>query len=267
MRVLLKTALVLFGLSILLVGVSFNVLRAQDLGPRDKAARVMASEVRPVTAEVVVIKVDSSVDLVLVQGAVPSMKVRAEQRVMSNIVTVQEGNTLRISTKGLMVNMRNPMVVELTLPSLQQLHVVGSGDSRVNGFSGESLQLTLHGSGDVAFDGKYKNLSGSLSGSGDLVIHNSESDKMELQLQGSGDVHATGSTKVLDAKLVGSGDFDATQLMSDSVTLKLMGSGDANVHAKTAVAIDIMGSGDVNVSGAPVQRSISKKGSGEANFD
>jgi hypothetical protein len=267
MRILVKTGVILLGLAALLVGISFNVLRAQDLGPRDTGSRTLATETRQVKSDVVIVKLEGSIDLILKQGAVPAMTVKAEQRLLSNIVTAQEGNTLRISTKGLIINSRKPMVIELTLPALQQLQVVGSGDSQVSGFSGDAMVVALQGSGDVDFSGKYKNLTGTLGGSGDLRLHGGDMEAVELNLRGSGDVSAEGRTKTLAAKLMGSGDLHSRKLLADAVTVDVMGSGDANVFAKSSAKINVMGSGDVNVAGSPVTRNISRHGAGDVNFE
>lgn len=267
MRTLIKTALALLGLAILLVGVSFNVLRAQDLGVQDTAGRKMLKETRPVNADVTVIKLEGAIDLVLKQGPSPSLNVRAEQRLMSNIVTVVDGKTLRISTKGLIVGAHKPMQAELTLPSLQQVHVTGSGDANVSGFSGEAIDLALNGSGDMLFNGKYQRVSGNLTGSGDLKIDAGSSDSVNLSLLGSGDVQVSGITKSLTAKLMGSGDLHSASLQADRVAVSLMGSGDAKVFAKTSVIVNIMGSGDVQVAGKPVERIVRKQGSGELSWE
>ena len=267
MGVLVKTAAIMLGLSVLLVGVTFNILRAQDLGPRDTGNRAMISEVRAVTAEVVVVKVEGGVELVLRQGATPAISVRTEQRLLGNLVTRQEGNTLTISTKGVMINARRPMRVELTLPALQELQVLGSGNSKVDGFTGEALTLALQGSGDLVLHGKYRRVTGTVTGSGDLKLDSGDSDSVELSLFGSGNATVNGSSKLLKAAITGSGDLLGTGLPSDSVMISATGSGDAMVHAKNSVAIVIRGSGDVHVQGSPTQRSIDKNGSGDVSWE
>lgn len=267
MRTLIKTALALLALSVLLVGVSFNVLRAQDLGVHDTPGRAMAKEERPVAAEVTKIRLEGAIDLVLKQGPTPALTVHAEQRLLPNIVTTVDGNTLRIGSKGLIVNSRKPMRVELTLPSLQQLQVLGSGDANVSGFSGESLELSLNGSGDVLFNGRYQRVTGKLAGSGDLKIDAGISESVNLELLGSGDVQASGSCKLLNAKLAGSGDLHTADLQADRVAISVMGSGDAKVFAKMSAIINIMGSGDVHVAGKPVERIIRKQGSGDTSWE
>lgn len=268
MRALMKAGAILLGLAVVLVGLSWNVLRAQGLEQSGQAgSHAVATETRPVNANVTVIRLSGPIDLKLRQGATPSMNVRAEQRLLSKIVTAQNGNTLQIDTHGAIINRHRPMVVELVLPSLQELRVLGSGDATVSGFSGTTLQLALNGSGDVSFDGQYQHVAASISGSGDLTFNGGNSDEVELSLLGSGDVTARGTAKTLTAKLAGSGDMHAGSLQADSVHLSLLGSGDANVFARSAASVAIRGSGDAAVAGNPSQRSVSKSGSGDVRWE
>ena len=265
---LMKAGGILLGLAVVLVALSYNVLRAQGLesGPT-MADRTVGSEVRPVDGKVTIVKLAGPVDLVLKQGATAAMTVRAERRVLPKIRTVQDGNTLQIDTKGLLVNVYAPMVVELTLPSLQRLQVVGSGDGKVGGFSGDALQLDLTGSGNVDFSGQYRRIAASVTGSGDLTLDGGNSDSVELSLLGSGDLNARGSSKSLKASLSGSGDLNARELAADSVDLSVLGSGDAAIAAKNAVSVRVRGSGNATIAGKPAQRAVSVTGSGEVGWE
>lgn len=267
MRALIKAGIFLVGLAAVMVGLSYNVLRAQELERTGETGnRAMASETRPVDAAVTSIKLAGPVDLKLTQGSTPSMVVRAEQRYLPKIVTTQSGNALTIDTRGVIINSHRPMVVELVLPNLAELRILGSGDAQVSGFSGNALLLQLNGSGDVKFRGKYQRVNATLAGSGDLTFDGGNADSVELALLGSGDATISGSAKSLSAKLAGSGDVHAESMPADSVTLSLMGSGDAHVHASKSINVSAVGSGDATVSGNPAQRSVSTAGSGEVRW-
>lgn len=267
MRVLMKTAAVLLGLAVLLVGASFNVLRAQNVGASDAPGRTVVTESRPISAEVTTVRLEGSIDVFLMQGNTPKLSVHAEQRLLPNIVTVAEGKTLRISTKGLIVNPRKPLQVELVLPVLQQLKIAGSGDAKVSGFSGESLDLSIDGSGNIDFNGKVARLNGNINGSGDLKLELGDSDMVSINQRGSGDVQLSGTSKGLQVKLMGSGDLHSANLKADRVNVSIMGSGDAKVYAKSAAHVEIMGSGDVLVAGKPVERHVAKRGSGDVAWE
>lgn len=268
MRGLVKAGAFLLGLAVVLVGLSYNMLRAQGLeSAPTMAGHAVASEARAVDGKVTIVKMSGPIDLYLKQGPAAAMTVRAEQRVLSKIRTIQDGDTLQIDTKGLLVNVRQPMVVELTLPALQRLQIFGSGDGKVNGFTGDALQLDLTGSGNLDFNGQYRRITVSLTGSGDLTLHGGDSDSVELSLLGSGDINAKGSSKSVKASMSGSGDLNMRQLVADSASLSLLGSGDATVAAKKAVSVQARGSGNVTILGNPAQRAISMSGSGDVEWN
>lgn len=269
MKTLMKIGLAMLVLAVLLTGVSFGVLRAQDIGDSDykHGDRTMASETRKVDAGINTIDMNGSVDLILKQGTTPSMVVHAEQRMLSRIKTVQQGNTLRVDIEGTMFHFNRPQRIELTLPALQQLDVHGSGDSVVNGFRGDKLALGMHGSGDIHFNGEYQHVNAGVFGSGDLQLALGNANDVDLDLHGSGDISTSGQSKTLTARLLGSGDLDAERLPADVVKIDILGSGDATVHAKQSIAADIKGSGDLDVRGNPTQRQINRMGSGDISWE
>jgi hypothetical protein len=231
------------------------------------ADRMIKDETRSISAAITQIEVSGPVKLTLRQGVTPSLMVRSEQRHLSKISTDQSGNTLSIAFNTSTLHNRNPIEVEVTLPELQKLSLRGSGKGQVMGFKGAQLELALNGSGDLELDGEYKNINANLRGSGDLSLSTSNSDKVELDIIGSGNITAKGQSKSLVTQLNGSGDISAEQLLADIVNITLNGSGNTDVHAKQSVNVNLRGSGDVMVRGQPQQRTITKHGSGDVNFE
>lgn len=262
-RSLFKIGLVMALLAVVLTAISYSMLRAQGAtNPTSVAGRTARTEVRAVSATVTTIEVVGPIDLRLKQGDVPSLKVRGEQRLLGNIATEQDGSTLRIGSKGLLLHPRRPIEVELVLPSLNELVVNGSGDSMVNGFSGERLSVQLQGSGNLTFNGRYKNVEAGVHGSGDLNLNTGYGEKIALEMVGSGAITSSGSCKELTAELTGSGDLNAQHLASDKVVVTLQGSGTTNVFARQAADVTVKGTGDIRVYGNPPDRNVSRSGSG-----
>jgi hypothetical protein len=268
MRALMKVGFGLLLLAFGLIGVSYSMLRAQGISsPSSAAGHAMGSEVRPVGKGIAVVDLSGPIDLTLRQGPTPYLKVRGEQRLLGNVETVQDGDTLRIGTKGMLFHHRRPLQVELVLPTLEQLAVHGSGDSTVNGFTGEKFDLQLHGSGNVNFNGRFKQLAAGVHGSGDLNLNAGNSENVELEMVGSGQIKSSGSCKTLSAEVTGSGDLDAQHLASDKVSVNLRGSGTTQVFARQAADLSLRGSGDIHVFGNPNDRNVSRTGSGEVSWD
>lgn len=268
MGTLVKVGLSLLVLAFALIGVSYSMLRSQGVNPPGNAAsRALRTEVRSIGKNILNVELNGPIDLTLRQGATPSLTVRGEQRLLANIAASQEGATLHIGPKGMLLHHRNPLQVELVLPVLQQLEVHGTGDSSVNGFSGERFTLRLQGSGNVSFNGRFKHVLASLNGSGDLNLNGGNSDSVTLEMVGSGRVTASGSSKTLAAQLSGSGDLDAEHLAADKVTVVLQGSGTADVFAREAADLTLRGNGDINVYGNPELRKVNSSGTGDINWN
>ena len=267
MRTLVKVGFGLLLLSFLLIGMSFTMLRAQGTNNRgNPESRMVVSEARAVTPEVTEIELSGPIDLTLRQGAIASMKVSGEKRYLENIDTTQAGKLLHIGTKGMLLHHRQPLQVVLTLPSIEKLNLRGSGDSTINGFSGDKVDVQLFGSGSVKFNGRYKDVTASVMGSGDMEMNGGSSDKVSVALVGSGEMTVVGACKQFTVEQTGSGDLDAEHLAAELTSVNLRGSGTAVVQALKSAEVTVRGSGDVSVIGNPGERSVNKTGSGDVTF-
>lgn len=267
MRTLFKIGTGLLLLACLLIALTFSMLRAQGVNTRSHAeGRELASETRPVSAAATQIDLSGAIDMTLRQGAVPSMTVRGEQRLLANVDTVQDGDTLQIGVKGMLLHKRQPLQVIVVLPAIDTLRIRGSGDSTVNGFSGERMDIQLSGTGNVKFNGRYKDIHARLRGSGEMEMNGGASDTVEVALAGSGQMTVVGSCKQFTAEQTGSGELDAEYLAAKMVSVVLQGSGTSVVRALESAEVTMRGSGDVSVLGNPGQRVVSRTGSGDVNF-
>ncbi len=252
----------------MLIALFYSMLRAQGTArPSNREGRLVTSETRTVSGGITTINLGGPIDMTLRQGAVPSLTVRCEQRLLGNVETISEGTTLNIETKGMLLHHKQPLQVVLVLPALDTLRIRGSGDSTVNGFSGDKLELQLHGSGDVKFNGRYREIEAGLQGSGDIELNGGNSDKVDVNVVGSGSMTVVGAAKTFKVAQMGSGDLDAEHLSADSVTIDLMGSGSAVVQARKSASVNLRGSGDINVHGGPAERNVSRNGSGDVSFE
>ncbi len=268
MRTLLKIGSGLLLLALVLIGLTFTMLRSQGVNTRGHTeGRELTSESRPVNANVTEISMNGAIDLTLRQGAVPSMSVRGEQRLLGNVDTSQDGNKLQIGVKGMLLHKRLPLQVVLTLPSIDTVRIRGSGDSTINGFSGEKLDVQLDGSGSLKFNGRFKDVSAVVRGSGDMEMNGGASDNVEVALAGSGEMTVVGSCKQFKANQTGSGDLDAEHLTAEAALVVLRGSGTSVVQATRSADVTVRGSGDVRVLGNPAERVVSRTGSGGVNFN
>ena len=267
MRTLVKVAFALFGLAILLIGMGYSVLRAHGSnGPVDPRERMVASDSRTVGTGIETVELRGPIDLTLRQGAVASMTVRGEQRLLGKVETTQEGSVLFIGTKGMLLHHRQPLQVTLVLPSVSTVRVHGTGESTINGFSGDKLQVQLMGSGNVKFNGRFRDVNAGVYGSGEMELNGGSSDKVFVELDGSGQMSMVGSCKEFKAEQNGSGDLDAEHLKAEEAKISLRGSGTSIVQARKVAEVNLRGTGEVTVHGSPDTRNVSRTGTGEVNF-
>lgn len=267
MKRLFKVGLSMFLLALVLIALSYTALRAKGISnPSSSAGRAVRADTRPISAAVTHVDLSGPIDLTLRRGATASLKVSGEQRLLANVDTTVDGSTIHIGPKGMLFHHRQPLQVELVLPTLTGVEVHGSGNSRITGFSGDKFTLELAGSGDISFTGRYKQVEASVNGSGNLDINGGNSDKVTLEMIGSGRISASGNSKVLNAELSGSGDIDAEHLASDTATVSLQGSGESTVFVRDTVKLTLRGSGDIHVHGKPRQRDAQRTGSGEITW-
>jgi hypothetical protein len=266
MRALLKVGLSLLLLAFVLIGLSYAMLRANGVAAAAEGRQV-ASETRPVPAGVDTIDLNGPIDLTLRYGATPSLKIRGEARLLGNVDVSQEGAILHLGIRGIVLRHRHPLEVELVLPRLAGITVDGSGESAVNGFSGERIEVRMEGPGTLRLNGRFRQVDAALSGSGELDLNAGAGiERFEAALSGSGRMTIVGSARELVATASGSGELDARHLRARTVQVSQTGAGSSTVHARDAVSASISGSGDIDVLGNPGERSVSRTGSGSVSF-
>jgi hypothetical protein len=267
MRALLKTGVRLFVLALVLIGVSYSMLRADGVHTDARSERrALASETRGLAPGVDAVELSGPIDLTLRYGTTPSLTIKGEERLLANIDTSRTGAVLHIGTRGMVLHHRQPLQAVLVLPNVSRLDIDGSGDSVITGLSGDAIVLELQGSGNVRFNGRYQRVAASVNGSGDLELNTGNSSQVTLSQDSSGQITALGSAHQLTVTKSGSGALDARHLRADAVTLRQSGSGDSVVLARDAVAIELSGSGDVRVRGGPRVQSVARTGSGAVTF-
>jgi hypothetical protein len=227
---------------------------------------MVASDKRAVGKGITSVELSGPIDMTLRYGPVPSLEIQGEQRLLGNIETTQEGSVLHIGPRGILLRHRQPLKAVLVLPTLSSVTIDGSGESTVDGFSGEQVDVQLGGSGSARFNGRYRRVKASVHGSGELEVDGGNSDKVTADLSGSGHLTLAGTSREFSGRLAGSGELEARHLRADAVTMDQMGSGHSTVHARAKMSATVSGSGDIEVYGNPAQRTVRRMGSGDVDF-
>ena len=174
-------------------------------------------------------------------GAEPSVLVRASERVMDHVETEVRGDELVLNMRG--PDFGSSVEYEVTVPSLRSIRVSGSGDIvSSDTIAGDSLQVSILGSGSV--EAKL------------------DVDSLSVNSMGSGDLAFSGNADSVEIRIHGSGDLDARDLDGERAEISISGSGDAKVGEFQELNAKVMGSGDVEYEGDP-RLTAHTPGSGE----
>jgi len=226
-------------------------------------------EARAVDARVTRVKLDGVVDLVVRQGATPSLVISGERGDVARVTTHQQGDMLEIDTerRNNYAHGHSPKLrAELVVPNLAEFVSEGVGASTVSGFSGDKIVLALDGAGAVTLNGSYRNVDARLGGVGSLNIDVAKAERMDLALRGAGQLAVSGQTRALRATLAGVGNLDAEKLRAETVKLDMSGLGGASVYASTAANLNLSGMGSATVYGNPTQRNATTDGMGKVRW-
>jgi len=169
------------------------------------------------------VSVRGSTDVEITVGPAQSVTIEADDNIMPRIETRVSSGTLIIDSKGWFTSTRNVRVT-LTMPSLDEVSLAGSGDVQAKGIDAATFEASIAGSGDIT---------------------------------------AAGSAEGLSASVAGSGDMHLYDLLCKHADVSVAGSGDVQVHVSESLSASIAGSGDVSYKGRPPEVKRSIVGSGE----
>jgi hypothetical protein len=224
------------------------------------------SETRPLDANVSKVYLGGSATLQLRQGPTPSLVIYGDSDALKQITTTQNGDTLRIEMHGFFLHTPS-LRIEMTLPKLTDFNSNGVGNAQVNGFSGDSLQMTVTGAGDVNAVVHYKHVTARSTGIASMTINDDDSDSIDVSLPGAGRMLLVGQTKSLVSQLSGVGSLDAKDLKADTVKSTLNGVGSVKVYAKDSATMILHGVGSAIVYGNPTVRNAVVSGLGKVTWE
>ena len=244
--------------------------------------RLVKEESREISNSFQQIRSTGPVDIILKQGSVTTVVVRADANIIPYISTTVKNGTLTVSTKR---NIRFAKVMEVyvTTPEINLISASGSGDVLCKDvFKAPGMKVMVSGSGDVSANLESKDVIIKLSGSGDVTVNGIHGSvqmvvsgsgdvkagrlqlmKCTVKNEGSGDIFLYGKTAALAIVSAGSGDIDASQLMAVDVKATNSGSGDIAVHPIQKLYAALAGSGDLTYYGNPAALKTQSTGSGD----
>ena len=215
-------------LALVLVGVTIGIAYAIASNSSSSSNTVHGSGVQ--VNESRTVPAFSSVDLagsnnvVIRVGEEQSVQVYGDDNLIDRTTTDVDAATLVIGSKPGSYSTNSPVRVEVSVPSLSELTLSGSGMVMVSGVDGPQLTVTISGSGVVRASGTTEQLHVTVSGSGQAELGGVEASAVHAVVSGSGEIVVT-ATSSLDASVPGSGSIVYGGNPSD-VTKSVTGSGE-----------------------------------------
>jgi Putative auto-transporter adhesin, head GIN domain len=225
--------------------------RARNKSRRSQQVEVV-TQVRDV-ANFSRVKIKGIADVEISFGPEFKVEVEADEEVIDYLETNVSGRTLIVGLEDYDWDFRNlnwdsdddyPLLVRITMPTLNRLDVKGIGSVLVHGFDGDELEVTVKGIGDV----EVREFKGTL---------------LELDLKGVADVEVSGEVDELDVRLSGVGEADLRKLIAKVVYATASGMGDVIVHATERLDATASGFGDVIYYGNPEKVKRDERGFGD----
>ena len=179
------------------------------------------------------VKNNTSATVYIVRGASASATVTADENIHEALNVHIENGTLVISTRpGKNIFRYSRFSLQVTLPVLSAVSVGGSGDFLIpDKFYGQSVALTIQGSGDI-------------SGAFDY-------DRIQAMIMGSGDIKIVGSSKWFNGTIAGSGGIFGDGMDADRAEVSINGSGSCTLRVSESLDAKIYGSGSIYYYGSP----------------
>ena len=180
-----------------------------------------------------------------------SLKIKAEANVIEEIETIVKDGTLQIKFKhheNWGDHNFGPIEIYVTAKSLSALANAGSGSIKLDGnLTGNSINISLSGSGNVSAGVKGGDFRAAISGSGSISVK--------------------GSADKTNVSIAGSGDMDGRNFKTETAHVSIAGSGNARFGADKTVSASIVGSGNVVYSGTASISDSRTVGSGRVSHE
>lgn len=222
-----------------IVGISIALTSCHDIVDGSSGAMTSQYRQEPLFRA---IQMDGNIDVFVTQDTSFTIKVEAGENLINYIETSVVGDMLVIYEAPNNIVNTKPIKVYLTMDSLYDVSMEGSGNLDVNNMLCDHLNFESIGSGDANLE---------ITG-----------QSVNLEMRGSGDAYLIGTANSFNAYIQGSGDLNARFLQANDVNIEIEGSGDAIVYAANSLIATITGSGDIIYYGSPNTVTTSVSGSG-----
>jgi hypothetical protein len=215
------------------------------VGPSEPGSGNVIIQTRDVAA-FHAIKVDYPAQVIVTQGSSASVKVEAEDNLLTGLQTLVRNGTLEISyntENGKRVNPTKPVILTIVVKELNEISLDSASELKLTGVESDKLRISVSGAGNLELKGiNIGGLSADLSGASRMV--------------------ASGTANDFNLSISGFGSFDGQDLHSKTASVEMSGTGRAIIWVDDELDAQISGAGSINYYGSPlVTRHVSGLGS------
>ena len=178
------------------------------------------------------IEARGSSDIHIKKGERFSINIKDHGNLLKYFKTEVKSKTLILGFDDANCINNSEMEVIITMPKLEKIKSLGSGDIDIAGkFAGEKLTTSILGSGQIIINDScsYEKLNASITGSGDTKAIAGKFENVKIEILGSGSF-VVGETNSLDIDIKGSG--NVAYYGNPSIKSDVKGSGAINKISK-----------------------------------
>ena len=169
--------------------------------------------------------------------AVYKVEITAQRNILDVIQATKINGHLLLKIKdGVRIKSNEEIIVNISAPTADYLHLSGTGDLAVIGdINAVNLDMGISGTGNIA------------------ASSINVTDKIKAEISGSGDINVqAGTARNEDLRISGNGKLFMDGVVAEKATTNISGSGDMQVNVSQTLDATISGSGSVYYRGHPL---------------
>jgi hypothetical protein len=171
-------------------------------------------------------------DVTLIQADQESLKIEAEDNVITHITTEVQNGTLHISYDRKTIVPTKPVKFTLTMKDIHSIESEGVSNVETEQINTDALTV-------------------SISGTGNIHIRNLKADQLTANISGAGNFTADGQVTGQSITMSGAGNFDGEDMQSSTTKVIISGLGRVVVWVTDTLDVTISGTGGVDYYGSP----------------
>lgn len=179
----------------------------------------------------------------VVQGDTFAIKVAGDPSAADALRFVLTDGKLGVERKPGFGSGNGVAIVTITTPTVDHLVMAGSGRISSDQLSGDSVGVTIGGSGDVD-------------------VARIAAKQLEAEIAGTGTFTGSGHVGKLALSIAGTGDADLARLQADQADVSVAGTGNGTLASDGTVTGSVVGTGEITVHGK-AQCHVSVVGTGK----